>query len=357
MLVRDLDRWLDERGLVMDVEAPFYTVIFYPPAGRTAVQAGGVTLTDAVASAIRQADIRQRQEGERWALRENPAFYVSTEAVDEAMAEQGTFLAVSAGAPPERYAAYTVARDGTSSRAIFGPSLENVLGTIAVAPPPPVRLQELEAEYEQLAGVPFGSSEAQEVHRAVELVEALGAAEASRQTGVPITTLKDWAKSGGPVRGGYSPELVQAVRALAAERGSVLAAKQFGIPARTIRDWMKQAGIKGGSSRFFAEEQKRAAIARAEQVGPKQAARELGISATTIGKWQAGIGRRYQPGPALTYAEVAPLVEELGSAAAAAAHLGRDPDEVAEVYYRGERIVQRVRQAEQQALRRRRQLA
>lgn len=270
MLISALDRWLDERGLVVDVEAPYYTIVLYPPGGRTLLTAEGTTLTEAFEQMLALADERQRQAGERWALRENPAFHVTTDHLDELLEERGQYLGLQAGAEP-RYAAYLVARDGSgASRAIFGETLEGVSGAIAVATPRPVKLGDLERQYRALAGHGLGAE------------PGFARTEVRHRRRLP----------GRP--SAFSPIARHRAVALARVTSPMRASKELGIPRSTLREWISQ---------------------EAES----------------------------EPAPieVLHYADVATLVEDLGSVQAAARELGRPVEEVAQAYYRDERLVRR----------------
>lgn len=87
----------------------------------------------------------------------------------------------------------------------------------------------------------------------------------------------------------FSDEQKRAICDLAAKVGVHEAARQSGIAAYNIKNWRKRWGLqplkKGGKSPWT-QEQRDAAVARANEIGVVAAARELGLHYKTLASWR-----------------------------------------------------------------------
>lgn len=256
MRLIELDRYLMDRALVAWLGPPYYraAIAFVEAPEDFVVVSEGASVEQTVKSLLAGADLRQRQLGERWALRQNPVMTLGS--IDRWLDEYGLFLNLRPDTGAEvRYAAWAENVDGLVTHPVAGRSITQALTELVVATP---RLVEPLESVSMLGREEPVAEEGELGPLELEaMLEQHGSVKATAKAlGVPRSTLRGWLERRGTApepepRPDVSREDIEA--ALAAHGSVSAAARALGVPRGTLRGWMERQSIHAPRRRALPE--------------------------------------------------------------------------------------------------------
>lgn len=267
-------RWLEERVLYAEVGPPYYTVTLFRVREPVA-QVEEPSLELAMEAILREADLVQRQRGERWALRPNQP-PITFRQLDEYLSDKQWSLNVRSERPGA-YVSFVETWTGKIYGFVEGTTFAHVVSPWLTAPP--VQEAEMSVEFPEQPemdvvsqsrslseaarrlGVPretlrerlrkaahqtlevseAGASEPRVVTDAdvFQLVGTVGLEEAASQLRLPRLEVRRRARQHVSRK---RPETRQELEQLIQQHGSKLAAaRALGVPRSTLRSWLERA--------------------------------------------------------------------------------------------------------------------
>lgn len=244
MRLVELDRYLNDRALVLWIGPPYYraALAFAEAPDDYVVVAEGSSVEQSVKGLIAGADVAQRQRGERWAVRPNPVMTLAS--VDRWLEEYDLMLNLRPDAAAEvRYGAWVESGEGLVTHPVAARSITRALGELVVETPRLVEPLESIGVF-RAEEPPKGEIGPLEIEAALEAHGSVNAA--AKALGVPRSTLRGWIghmkRPEEPEREAIGREEIE--EALDAAGSVTGAAEIIGIPRSTLRYWIDRYGVE-----------------------------------------------------------------------------------------------------------------